>query len=96
MNPSLERVLNRILTETCDQEPLACEGSIRVAASMLRTAAPCEVQTTTVIGTVGRDDRAAVRAVAEVAALEWDLDVVVTIKSSTFRIKFSRPTCVEP
>lgn len=90
MNPSLERELHQILSETVDADPLVCEGSIRVAASMLRAAAPCEVHATTVVGTLGRDDPAAVRAVAKDVAQALGLDVAVTIKVSSFCIKFSR------
>ena len=91
MNPSLERELDQILSQIADSAPLASEGSIRVAANMLSSAASCEVQATTVVGTLGRDDPAAVRTVAEDVAQALGLDVAVTIKVSSFCIKFSRP-----
>jgi hypothetical protein len=59
---------------------------------MLRTAEHWEVQATTLVGALGLDDPAAVRAVAEDIGRAWDLNVAVTIKVSSFCIKFSRPT----
>jgi hypothetical protein len=69
---------------------LECERSLRVAAATLSGAQSDEITATTVVGTLGRDDVAAVEALVAAIAREFGLESRVRTNVGSYSVRFSR------
>jgi poly(3-hydroxybutyrate) depolymerase len=91
MNQLLSQQLHEVLAGMASPSKLACEQSLRVAATTLANSPAHEVSAMRVVGVLGLDDVAELRALVAQLVQEFELDASVRIHVGSFSVRFSRP-----
>jgi hypothetical protein len=90
MNSVLTDQLHDVLAEPGAPTGLACESSLRVAASMLAHSPSYDMTATRVVGVLGRDDEDAFGALVLSTANEYGLYSYVELRGGSFAVRFTR------
>jgi hypothetical protein len=89
MNQLLARQLDALLAVSAPPRELACESSLRRAASTVCDASAQRITAARVVRTFGADDPSAVEALVARLVDEYDMHASMRVVGDSFAVRFS-------
>ena len=89
MNQLLAQQIDELLAVAAPMRELACESSLRLAASTVCDAAAHQITAARVVRTFGADDPSAVEVLVARLAEEYEMHASMRVFGDSFAVRFS-------